>query len=330
MPLGSPTMPATNPPVLETLALDRRARAFEAARTGVRPHLPDARQRDLVDTVLHDATRRATGPDTPALFPLPAHLPLAIHHAMAGEDESALPIAAAGILVMIGADLLDALMDDDPFTGPLTPAERVLLGAGFVGPLPSLLLGSLGGPGGSDAVRELAEAVVAMGAGQLADIQSFHEPDLDVRHAVLTAVYKSSPLVAALCRIAAQHAGGTPAQLAAASRLGAALAVADQLRGDWIDAGHGARSNDLRTGARTVPVVLSMAAGNRRSSDDPRDQQSGAERLVFEPGSGAALAAALESCRASALNAIADLQLPAASTGDLEAITYAVCDEGGG
>ncbi|MFN8585635.1 MAG: hypothetical protein U0446_09990 [Dehalococcoidia bacterium] len=314
-------------------AAERRARAFDAACAHARTHLEDAQQCDLVLSILRAAVERAAAPEVPALFPLTVHMPLAVHAAFEGRDEPALPVAAAGLLVLLGADLLDTLVDDDPFSGPLTPAERLLAGAGLVGPLPTLLLLSMDVPPdiAREAARDLNDAVVTMGAGQLADLRSPAAPYTSLPGVVETAVFKSSPLVAALCRIAARLAGGTPEQAAAAGRLGAALGLADQLRGDWADLGRLDGSNDLRTGAVTIPVALAYERPSLHG--DAARHAAGAARdrawPMLDRDSRAALVNALHFCHQAASAAIDDLLLPEAWSADLSLFANAVCCEGG-
>lgn len=195
----------------------------------------------------------------PPLHPITAHLPCLIHGAITGEELPALPIAAAGTMVHIGADLLDDLMDGDGAPDGLSPAEAMLAGAGLVGPLPIMALVRIDAPERARLrmIELLSEAIVVMGAGQASDLVR-SEKKADLGEVAAIAALKSGALLSGLARMAAVLANADEHRVAACGRLGDAIGTAAQLRADIVNAAVRLRGAPLppAEAARTSELIV--------------------------------------------------------------------------
>jgi hypothetical protein len=211
---------------------DRLAAVAGEIRSLVRKRAASESQERLLMRVLGGGEHR---PATASpLHPITAHLPGLVHGALTGTEAAALPIAAAGTMVHVGADVLDDLMDGDGPPAGLTVAEAMLVGAGLIGPLPVLALAELDAPEARRAriAKTFAEALVVMGAGQAGDLAEADGGVRPVGEAVQIAALKSGALLSGLSRGAAILAGANDDVVSACGRFGDAVGTAAQLRHD--------------------------------------------------------------------------------------------------
>jgi geranylgeranyl pyrophosphate synthase len=188
-------------------------------------------------------------------------------------------------------------------------------------------------------VAELNDAVVAMGAGQAIDLALMGSDRPAVESVAFAATLKGSALLGALARMAARVAGSPAGDVSAFGRYGEAIGLADQLRGDWADVGQLSYSKDLASGARTLPIALSLSEdtlehhpvralrGSMRL--DPSAQLDASWHLLGE-ASRSRYTAGLAACRGAAMQAVAELRLRKEWAMGLQEIIRVVCNQTGG
>lgn len=224
----------------------------------------------------------SSGSASAALFTIPYD----VHWAVTGEDDDTpvAPLAAACLLLYLGAVLLDDVMDEETSAlyqdWPL--AEVTLLGA----TLPVLgvrLLAAQPEPHGARMAAAGLDALLEMSAGQDRDVES---RDRWVRpaEAEQIAQQKTGALVALLALLPALHGGASADALRSYGEFGGHLGVAFEITTAIHDLVSG-EADDLRTGVKSLPIALwwdslepserpARAAALRRARHDPTERSS--------------------------------------------------------
>jgi geranylgeranyl pyrophosphate synthase len=195
--------------------------------------------------------------------PLPAaELPGLVYSALTGQAAPP-PLAAACLCVWLGADLLDNVLDDELPEGwaEVGPAAASLTAVTFLVVIWKVL-GQLREHGVSDeCVAELSEhfadRLLEMSAGEYADLDG--PGTLTTDGAVRIAAAKSGTQFALYASAGAELAGASPEVRAHYARYGLCLGTASQLMSDLADVCRAPPSDDLRSGALTLPVVNALA-----------------------------------------------------------------------
>jgi geranylgeranyl pyrophosphate synthase len=196
--------------------------------------------------------------------PLPAaDLSHLAHAAVAGEPGPA-PLTGACLCVFLGADLFDNVVDDELPEEWLEagPVAATLTAVTFL----ALVWKALGRLGEHGAAPERIGALVELFADRLLQLSSGEHADLagpvspTAEQALAIAEAKSGTQFALYTRAGALLAGATPVQTDAYAEYGAALGTGSQLMSDLADVCQGPPSDDLRTGALTLPLIHALGA----------------------------------------------------------------------
>jgi geranylgeranyl pyrophosphate synthase len=186
-----------------------------------------------------------------------AELPLLVHAALAGSEEPALPLAAACVLVYLGADLLDNVADAElpPCWLGRDPGEATLAAATLLAALPTLVLeGAAVSPQLARRLQLLfAEGMLAMSAGQQEDIAQ--PARWDAARCRTMVERKGGAEFAFFCRSAATLAGKDEATVSELAAFGAAYGAAGQLASDVGDLWLAEGGRDVAARKRTLPIV---------------------------------------------------------------------------
>jgi geranylgeranyl pyrophosphate synthase len=199
--------------------------------------------------------------------PLPAaELPSLVYSALTGETAPQ-PLAAACLCVWLGADLLDNVLDDELPEGwaAVGPEAATLTAVTFLVVIWKVL-GQLREHGVSDdCVGELgerfADRLLEMSAGEYADLGG--PGTLSTEGAVRIAAAKSGTQFALYASAGAVLAGASPEVHDHYGRYGLRLGTASQLMSDLADVCRAPPSDDLRSGALTLPVINALAGEGR-------------------------------------------------------------------
>jgi geranylgeranyl pyrophosphate synthase len=195
--------------------------------------------------------------------PLPAaELPGLVYSALTGQT-APVPLAGACLCVWLGADLLDNVIDNELPEGwaKVGPEAATLTAVTFLVVIWKSL-GQLREHGVSDeCVAEVADGfahrLLEMSAGEYADIAG--PGSLAPEDAVRIATAKSGTQFALYASAGAELAGAAPERRALYARYGLCLGTASQLMSDLADVCRAPPSDDLRSGALTLPVVNALA-----------------------------------------------------------------------
>lgn len=197
---------------------------------------------------------------------LPLHLPLAIGEALGTPVAASHLVAAACLLVWLGADLFDNVVDDevDPAWAE-TGTARLSLGAvTALTVLPHHLFERLGNHAIPLTTRHalsqtLSRALWQMSVGQFGDVGSAHEVRTVAEYEAIL-VGKSGAEVALFAESAARLAARPDAEVSQWHAFGQSLGILAQWLSDIVDLFSEPPGNDLRTGTRTAPILYTLHA----------------------------------------------------------------------
>lgn len=226
-----------------------RAHVFDQTRDWVgRLGLPPAF--GARHTALLDRAWAKIVPDAPSL---PVDVPLAVAETLGLDPAATRGVASIGLLIWAGADLLDDLADA-PDTVAGDPARQTLVAVNTLTVLPQLRLAGLGlSPARqADCATRLATGLLAMSAGQDADLDPHVAPTLDAWEAGARA--KSGEQPALHAGLVARLVGASPEQTLAWESWGRTLGTLVQAWDDVRDVVTG--GEDLANGLDTLPVIL--------------------------------------------------------------------------
>lgn len=276
-------------------ALTRRVLAH--AEGFARAHAQSPAQAGLLHTAFLGL--RAQVREAPEFLPF-VHLPLLVHGAVRGGDEAPVPLAAATTLLFLGIDILDDLSDGDrPRHWAGHPDGEVsLAGHILICALAPLAIAHLRAP--PDRVarmqRIVAQGLLRMGAGQLADLAAMGRAKVDAGAVEAAVAAKSGEELAIFAALGAELAGAADAAVAAWAGFGRALGTAAQLASDCYELFRERECRDLTHGARTLPIAfhLQRLRGSARTQflellERARTDASAHERVRAELYAGGAL-----------------------------------------
>jgi len=230
-------------------------------------------QRALLETAFVGLDRNAreaaaAGGGIPSI-----ELPLAVYAAVTGEEDAAVPLAAACALVFLGLDLFDDLADGDrqAHWAGHSAAEINLAAATVLCVLPPLILARLDiAPARRLRMQQiLAEGLLRISAGQQVDLALTGAQEPTVAEVEAAIIGKSGEQSATYCALAAEMAGATPQALALYTELGREISTARQFVSDCHDVLIDPECRDLAHGTRSMPIVAHI------------NRLTGAERLRF-------------------------------------------------
>lgn len=191
-------------------------------------------------------------------------LPLLAHAAIEGDEEPALPLAAACLLVHLGADLLDNVADEElsPRWSSIGAAEAGLAAATYLSALAPAALDPLerSHPVRVGRVRrELIGALLEMSDGQHGDLRLPRDEGAAPAAARLVAERKAGAQFRFFARAGALLATDDARLVDCYGELGNCLGAGSQIASDADDLVH-PPSRDLLNGKRTLPVAHALAA----------------------------------------------------------------------
>ncbi|MEU6551292.1 polyprenyl synthetase family protein [Streptomyces sp. NPDC046915] len=192
-------------------------------------------------------------------------LVLASAQAMGAVPERAVA-AAAGVELVHNFSLVhDDLMDRDalrrgrPAVWALFgEAQAVLAGDALLVVATEMLAGD------PPMLRELCDALLALVAGQGADLAFEERTDVDLTDCLAMAAGKTAALLSAACALGARAAGATPRRTEALRRfghhMGLAFQLVDDLLGIWGQSQVSGKpvGGDLRRRKKSLPVVAAL------------------------------------------------------------------------
>jgi geranylgeranyl pyrophosphate synthase len=255
-------------------------------------------------------------------------LPLLVFASLAGEEEPAIPLAAACTLVYLGADLLDNVADQELSSAWTEQGEALasLAGTTLIAALPPLALARLqASPALRLALSELvARGLVEMSAGQHSDLAGSDPGDLAAARASVER--KSGAEMSLFAESAALLAGASPTRIGDSRALGRWFGAAAQLASDCHELVSEGGGNDVRNGRRTLPIAHALSRlpsarrsrleGLLRAEEDPALLAS----LLAEAHSLAFTAVVVEVYRRRALTALDALAVSGRYAEELEAL----------
>ena len=218
--------------------------------------------RELLQLHVEEAHKLAeVPPGLPAV-----RLPLLVHAAVRGDPAPAIPLAAACLLVFLGADLLDNVMDDelpDRWHGRSTDA--VLAAATYLSALPTLATDLLSTAAAPDArkwsvAREFGRGLLWMSAGQHEDMRLTLGHGAPPEAARRVAELKGGMQLSLYCRAAALLAGADEAVVDSYGEVGLCIGTAVGVSSDVHDLWQRPFSKDLADGKQTLPVSYGLTA----------------------------------------------------------------------
>ena len=190
--------------------------------------------------------------------------PRAVYTALAGDGaahgEMLRRLEMAGLLIYMGIDLWDEVMDRElpAIWSGINPDEVALAAVTLFSALAPLALDQPDVPADTRVAmqRTLARGYIAIAAGQRQDLALTGTAAPTSAEAEAAIAGKSGAVFAMLAELAALAAQAPERQITAASALGMALGIAQQLRSDCFDLFFAPHSKDLARGVRTLPLAL--------------------------------------------------------------------------
>jgi heptaprenyl diphosphate synthase len=234
-------------------------------------------------------------------------IPVLVHGGVTGEFRRAFPLSGLALLLFLGIDLLDDIMDGDetPYWRGRPHAETLLLATALVSAVPQAGLASLGAGDGVTARMQaaLARGLLVMAGGQRQDLLAIGRDDVEPDEAENTAGAKSGEMTALLALLGAIHAGADPEAETAYADWGRAYGTADQLRSDCFDLLRDPAGSDLRNGTMSFPIACFV------ESDDPAERARALAMVRAAPHDPAALAALREALHERKVFTIANVTI---------------------
>ena len=200
-------------------------------------------------------------------------VPLLVHAAVTGDEEPAIPVAAACTALHLGGQLQDGILDNElpPFWRARGTRITSLAATTLMGSLPQLSIAHLRRQGTSPErlwalARQFADTLLAAMAGQHEDLLFPDLEDVSLEDCRAMVERKSGSANALLARTGATLATGDTSRIEAFAAFGLCYGVARQLMNDVHGLWGEPVSQDLLNGKRTFPVVhaLTVLDGDRR------------------------------------------------------------------
>jgi geranylgeranyl pyrophosphate synthase len=262
-------------------------------------------------------------------------LPVLVHAATGGDEDEAIPLAAACTLVYLGADLLDNLMDDElpERWRERGSAEAMLAATTMLAALSRTALERIDPRRIPEArihrvERMLTETLLTMSAGQHDDVSADPSGGLEAARSV--AERKAGSEFAFFAAAGAAAATEDEARIALYRDFGLNLGAAAQIASDLGDVLAPKGSHDLSTGKWTLPVAHALGAlapaererleGVLQAARESTGSHGEARGLIVAAGSVHYTAMVVGVYLARARRALDDAQPPPAPRRELEAI----------
>lgn len=235
-------------------------------------------------------------------------VPLLVHAAVAGDEEPALPVAAACTLLCLGADLYDSILDHElpPFWRTRDSAEVNLTATTLMATLPQISIARLQSQNTTPArlwklAHLITHSLQTMIAGEYEDVlfANFENVSLEDTRAMVKR--KSGSANAMFARSGAILATEDTFTIEAYAAFGLCFGTAKQLTNDVCDIWIGDRSQDLLNGKRTLPVVHALSTLRGEQDERLRALLAAARESAEHHGEVRALLEAAGSLRYAAI-----------------------------
>lgn len=197
-------------------------------------------------------------------------VPLLVHAAVTGDEEPAIPIAAACTALHLGGQLQDGILDDElpPFWRARGTGITSLAATTLMGSLPQLSIAHLRQRGTQperlwSLARQFADTLLMAMAGQHEDLLFPDLEDVSLEDCLTMMERKSGSATALLASAGAALATGDSSRIEAFAAFGLRYGVARQLVNDVHGIWGQAVSQDLLNGRRTFPVVHALTVLDR-------------------------------------------------------------------
>ncbi|HEX4722055.1 MAG TPA: family 2 encapsulin nanocompartment cargo protein polyprenyl transferase [Pseudonocardiaceae bacterium] len=220
-----------------------------------------------------DADGRPAGAGADSGKALRPALALLAATAVGSAPEPAVPAAVAVELVHNFSLLHDDVMDADttrrhrPTVWTVFGIPAAILAGDALLALAFDVVAATGHPSGQAALSGLADAVQALVAGQVSDVDFERRTDVTLAECIRMAEGKTAALVGRSCALGAQFGNATTAQAGElhrfGDRMGLAFQLADDLLGIWGDPSVTGKPvfSDLVSRKKSLPVVAAINAG---------------------------------------------------------------------
>ena len=282
------------------------ARTVEEAIRMLHETVADPGLRDAALAVVECFRAAAFSGPVPRV-PAFTRIPVLVYGGVTGEFRPAFPLAGLALLLFLGIDLLDDIMDGDetPYWRGRPPAETLLIATALVSAVPQAGIASLGaGDGVTARMQEaLARGLLVMAGGQRRDLLAVGRDDVEPDEAENTALAKSGEMTALLATLGALYAGAPAAVEAAYADWGRAYGTADQIRSDCFDLLRDPVGSDLRNGTMSFPLACFL------ESDSPAERARALAMVRAAPNDPAALNALREALHERKVFTIADVTI---------------------
>lgn len=241
-----------------------RAEAF------AREHAVSHEQWHLLEPAFRDLREQlhGNGVDSDALYCV--CVPQLVYAAIAGDVTKAVPLAVATLLLHLGTELLDDVMDGDiPSVWQGYHRNEVSLAAAtlYAALTPLALAAVDASPETALAMQcTVARGLLGMSAGQRTDLALVGSENVSSAGVEDSIGGKSGEAIAIYAALAAELPGSSPAVVGEYVAMGRALGAAAQIRSECVDLFAIPVSRDLASGSRTLPIALHLEclAGQER------------------------------------------------------------------
>ena len=213
-------------------------------------------------------------------------VPLLVHAAVTGDEEPAIPVAAACTALHLGGQLQDGILDDElsPFWHARGAGITSLAATTLLGSLPQHSIDHLRLRGTPPErlwalARQFADTLLAAMAGQHEDLLFPDREDVSLEDCRAMIERKSGAPTALLASAGATLATGDSSRIEAFAAFGLCYGVAKQLINDVHGIWGEAVSQDLLNGRRTFPVVHALTV----LDEDRREELRSLLALAREP-----------------------------------------------
>ena len=226
--------------------------------------------------------------------PLPAIvIPLFVCESLTGTSPAATQLAGACLMVYMGADLFDNVVDDELEDPWKDDASRAMLAAAtFLSVMPHHVLDGIEMDSDSRCRIEqaMSEGLLKMSAGQYDDMRLAGEASVSLRECRAISENKAGSQFGFYAEAAAILAQASGQEVRDWHEFGRCLGTAVQISSDVLDLLSEGPSRDLTNGKKTLPIVHALSkAGSDKSRlgaalaqarDDPKEHESIKHTLI--------------------------------------------------
>ena len=210
------------------------------------------------------------------------NIPMLIHAAISGEENSAIKVAVASLFLFLAADIVDDIMDGD-FTehwgSDISSSEGLLASVVFASSIAPLCIDEIDAPFEITCAmkKTLSKSIIVMAAGQQADLScSGSIRSTSAEQVIKNIQEKSGAEVAGFTLMAAQLARADKYVASEYESIGRTLGIACQIVSDCHELYSVDEGRDLVNGTVTLPLAIY----SQSVSQDQKDRFSNLLKLA--------------------------------------------------